>query len=72
MYDRASRSFHQVTGCTLDHVGPGTYDHQRKRVHDGKNNPISIVLLRQEPPFFSRRLRPFSLAGESRTNILER
>ncbi|CAF0962416.1 unnamed protein product [Adineta ricciae] len=34
MYDRASRSFNQTTGCTLDHVGPGTYDHQRKRIQD--------------------------------------
>ncbi|CAF0735744.1 unnamed protein product [Rotaria sordida] len=31
MYDRAPRSLHLKVGCTPDHVGPGTYDHRRKK-----------------------------------------
>jgi hypothetical protein len=35
MYDRAPRKFHLGVGCTPDHVGPGTYDHRRKKIHEG-------------------------------------
>ncbi|CAF3141358.1 unnamed protein product [Rotaria socialis] len=34
MYDRAPRNLHLGVGCTPDHVGPGTYDHRRKRFNE--------------------------------------
>ncbi|UJR37253.1 hypothetical protein I4U23_029962 [Adineta vaga] len=35
MYDRAVRTLGQTVGCTPDHVGPGSYHHQRrKQLHD--------------------------------------
>lgn len=40
MYDRAARSLHLTVGCTPDHVGPGTYDHRRKRINEGEEDMI--------------------------------
>lgn len=35
MYDRSPRSLNLIVGCTPDHVGPGTYDHRRKKIIEG-------------------------------------
>ncbi len=35
MYDRAPRNINLGAGRTLNHVGPGTYEHHRKKVHEG-------------------------------------
>lgn len=35
MYDRAPRNIHLKVGCTPDHVGPGTYEHRKKKLAEG-------------------------------------
>jgi len=35
MYDRATRSLNLTIGSTSEHVGPGTYDHHRKKLTEG-------------------------------------
>lgn len=61
MYDRAARTLHLTVGCTPDHVGPGTYDHRRKKANDGECYSIllscslffSFFFLESYAPFLS-------------------
>ncbi|CAF2460355.1 unnamed protein product [Rotaria sp. Silwood2] len=40
MYDRAPRSLHLKIGCTPDHIGPGAYDHRRKKISEESYAPF--------------------------------
>jgi hypothetical protein len=59
MYDRAPRNLHLGVGCTPEHVGPGTYDHRRKKIHEGEDeknlwkNEFSFVSIEGYAPFLS-------------------
>ncbi|CAF1272581.1 unnamed protein product [Didymodactylos carnosus] len=46
MYDRAPRNYQLVIGSTLDHVGPGTYDHRPKYLKEESYAPFLSLSMR--------------------------